>query len=95
MEVDDNGFISAILYYGSRDKSIIVWDLTSKSEKRRTSLSDGEYVLFGIATDVSVTNGKIKPRLFGRNHFISAIDVSSDGEYVLSADWDGFCAYGM
>ena len=41
---------------GSRDKSIFVWDLTSKSEKRRTSLS-------GIETDVSVTNAK-KRRLY-------------------------------
>ena len=34
---------------GSRDKSIIVWDLTSKNEKRRTSLSDGEYQMYCLA----------------------------------------------
>jgi guanine nucleotide-binding protein subunit beta-2-like 1 protein len=65
---------------GSRDKTIIIWDLDSKSIEKKTSLS---------CETVCITRGKMVRRLRGHNHFISDIDVSSNGDYVLSASWDG------
>jgi len=60
----------------SRDKSIIIWDLTSKKIHSMHSKT------------TNVVEGKMVKRLKGHNHFISDIDVSSDGNYVISASWD-------
>jgi len=67
---------------GSRDKSIIIWDLTTKTSMRSR-------MGMGMSCDVRITEGKMVRRLKGHNHFISDIDVSTDGNYVLSASWDG------
>lgn len=62
-----------IILTGSRDKSIIVWELkTSRNE------NDGR----------NVVEGRMKRRLSGHAHFIQDIDISSDRQYALSSSWD-------
>eukprot|EP01084_Bolivina_argentea_P194935 334541_1 len=65
---------------GSRDKTIIIWDLKTKTINKKTSL---------INNKITITNGKMLKKLKGHNHFISCIDISSDSNYILSSSWDG------
>jgi len=53
---------------GSRDKSLIVWDLTREDAKNY---------------------GAPKKSLVGHAHFVEDVVISSDGQYALSASWDG------
>lgn len=65
-----------LLVSGSRDKSIIVWELETEVERTNNNQEKVNIV------------GKMKKRLVGHNHFISDISVSSDKQYCLSASWD-------
>jgi guanine nucleotide-binding protein subunit beta-2-like 1 protein len=65
-----------MLLSGSRDCTIIVWELTRKEEDK------------GGDQYVRIVEGKMLRRLCGHNHFISDIDISSDRQYALSASWD-------
>lgn len=56
-----------VLVSASRDKSLLVWDLTRQ---------EGEY-------------GRPRRSLHGHNHFVSDVCLSSDGQFALSASWDG------
>merc|ERR1719367_2716561 len=38
-------------------------------------------------TEQNVT-GKVKKRLVGHHHIVQDLDLSSDGQYALSASWD-------
>ena len=64
-----------ILLSGSRDKSIVVWQL----ERKKTNNIEGPY---------EEVTGKMLRRLTGHNGFIQDIDISSDCQYCLSASWD-------
>jgi len=66
-----------LLLTGSRDKSIIVWNLERKTTIDRSGAQRNEVY------------GKMRRRLVGHNHFISDIDLSADRQYALSASWDG------
>jgi guanine nucleotide-binding protein subunit beta-2-like 1 protein len=59
----------------SRDKSIIVWDLTKKGD-------DGD------GSDV-VSYGAARRALRGHSHYVSDVVISSDGQFALSGSWDG------
>ena len=69
---DEDGEI--ILISGSRDKSIIIWDLNLNVEEEQ----DKENVLAG------------RPRksLLGHNHFVSSLALSSDCSKLVSGSWD-------
>jgi len=66
-----------LLVTGSRDKTIIVWNLERKVTYERNGAQRNEVI------------GKMKRRLTGHNHFISDIDLSVDRQYALSSSWDG------
>jgi guanine nucleotide-binding protein subunit beta-2-like 1 protein len=71
-----NGWVTAlatthenpdIVLSASRDRSIIVWNLTRQESEYGTQLR----------------------RLQGHNHFVQDVTISSDGQFALSASWDG------
>jgi len=67
-----------LLLSGSRDKSIVVWNL------ERTTVAEDR-----LHAATNKIDGKMKRRLVGHNHFISDIDLSGDRQYALSSSWDG------
>jgi len=66
-----------MLVSGSRDKTIVVWNLETKTEMNNNNEEKITIV------------GKMEKRLVGHNHFISDLCVSSDKQYCLSSSWDG------
>jgi guanine nucleotide-binding protein subunit beta-2-like 1 protein len=56
-----------LLLSGSRDKTLMTWNLTKGQEKYGLPLHS----------------------LHGHSHFIQDIVISSDGQFALSASWDG------
>jgi guanine nucleotide-binding protein subunit beta-2-like 1 protein len=61
-----------VLVTGSRDKTVITWNLKSEDEE---SANDG---LFGYPAK----------GLTGHNHFVTDLTMSSDNNYVISSSWD-------
>ena len=59
----------------SRDRSIIVWDLTQKGDDVEAS----EVVSYGAP----------RRSLIGHSHYVSDVVISSDGQFALSGSWDG------
>ncbi|PKA62913.1 Guanine nucleotide-binding protein subunit beta-like protein A [Apostasia shenzhenica] len=59
----------------SRDKSILVWDLT----RAEAPVSDGAPASAGVP----------RRRLTGHSHFVQDVVLSSDGQFALSGSWDG------
>lgn len=59
----------------SRDKTIIVWDLTQKGE----DVDDSDVVSYGVP----------RRSLNGHSHYVSDVVISSDGQFALSGSWDG------
>jgi guanine nucleotide-binding protein subunit beta-2-like 1 protein len=57
----------------SRDKSIIVWQLT------REEAEDPKHAKYGFP----------KKRLTGHSHYVQDVAISSDGQFALSGSWDG------
>lgn len=64
---------SDLLISGSRDKSIIVWNL-----KNVENTEGNENETYGVPDKL----------LTGHNHFISDLSLSSDNGYLLSSSWD-------
>jgi len=68
-----NGWVTSICYKsnvlitGSRDKSLLVWDLVDSAEEF----------------------ARPKRRLTGHSHFVQEVCLSVDGQFALSASWDG------
>jgi len=65
-----------LLVSGSRDKSLIVWDLDLEG---------------GVSTKEGVEEryiGKPLKSMKGHNHFVSSLAITSDNKYVLSGSWD-------
>mmetsp|Transcript_8493 Transcript_8493/g.21440 ORF Transcript_8493/g.21440 Transcript_8493/m.21440 type:complete len:341 (+) Transcript_8493:66-1088(+) len=58
---------TSVLLSGSRDKTIIIWNLTR------------EHGSYGVP----------RKSLQGHAHFVSDVQVSSDGQFALSGSWDG------
>jgi len=61
------------LISGSRDRTLIIWDLN-------TNVSDG---------DDEKDWGQPRKVMTGHSHFISDLDLSQDSRYCLSSSWDG------
>ena len=67
---------SPYIVSASRDKSVLVWDLSNPAP----SPADG-----------TVANEYATPyrRLTGHGHFVQDVVLSSDGQFALSGSWDG------
>jgi guanine nucleotide-binding protein subunit beta-2-like 1 protein len=70
--IDNSPFIVS----SSRDKSLLVWDLTNPVHSTPDS---------GAAADYGVPFR----RLTGHSHFVQDVVLSSDGQFALSGSWDG------
>ncbi|RLM98837.1 uncharacterized protein C2845_PM06G01450 [Panicum miliaceum] len=70
--IDNSPFIVS----SSRDKSVLVWDLTNPVHSTPES---------GAAADYGVPFR----RLTGHSHFVQDVVLSSDGQFALSGSWDG------
>jgi len=68
-ETDHNMVLSA-----SRDKTVLVWDLTDNAMATADNLSD-----YGVPMR----------SLNGHSHFVEDVVISSDGQFALSGSWDG------
>lgn len=66
-----------MLISASRDKTLLVWNLSSD---HTTGEPDG---INGISC------GKPVRSLKGHGHFVQDVVISSDGQFALSASWDG------
>jgi guanine nucleotide-binding protein subunit beta-2-like 1 protein len=72
---------SPLLLSGSRDKSIIQWELNF----------EGVQVVIKDDEDKDVTKtlvGKPLKSLHGHNHFVSSLALNSDGTKLVSGSWD-------
>ncbi|XP_052156099.1 guanine nucleotide-binding protein subunit beta-like protein B [Oryza glaberrima] len=72
--IDNSPFIVS----SSRDKSLLVWDITNPSS--------------AVATDPEAAPpeyGVSYRRLTGHSHFVQDVVLSSDGQFALSGSWDG------
>lgn len=62
-----------LLLSASRDKTIIAWQLTRDQHGER----EGESYGFAVKS------------LIGHSHFVEDVVISTDGQFCLSASWDG------
>ena len=60
-------FKNGVLVTGSRDKSILIWDIVNTAEEFAHP----------------------KRRLTGHSHFVEDVCLSVDGQFALTASWDG------
>jgi guanine nucleotide-binding protein subunit beta-2-like 1 protein len=58
----------------SRDRSVMVWNLTGGSQTDEPEMNSCGYALRALR---------------GHNHFVSDVVISSDGQFALSGSWDG------
>uniref|UniRef100_A0ACD5T7N7 Uncharacterized protein n=1 Tax=Avena sativa TaxID=4498 RepID=A0ACD5T7N7_AVESA len=67
---------SPYIVSASRDKSVLVWDLTNPAPSPADDTVGNEYAV---------------PfrRLTGHGHFVQDVVLSSDGQFALSGSWDG------
>lgn len=65
-----------LLLSSSRDKSVVVWQLTHGSGSGQAIGEDNPY-------------GFARRALRGHSHFVSDVVISSDGAFCLSSSWDG------
>ncbi|WVZ69245.1 hypothetical protein U9M48_018060 [Paspalum notatum var. saurae] len=70
--IDNSPFIVS----SSRDKSLLVWDLTSPVQVAGDGTAAADY-------------GVPFRRLTGHAHFVQDVVLSSDGQFALSGSWDG------
>lgn len=65
-----------LLISGSRDKSIIVWDLNLEEQANADEKPE------------DLKCGKPKKSLHGHNHFVSSLALNRDGKKLISGSWD-------
>ena len=65
-----------LLISGSRDKSLIIWDLDLEGSVQEEVDSKEERLV-----------GKPLKSLTGHNHFVSCLSITSDNKHVLSGSW--------
>ncbi|KAF8696055.1 hypothetical protein HU200_036943 [Digitaria exilis] len=70
--IDNSPFIVS----SSRDKSVLVWDLTNPVQAAGDGTTTADY-------------GVPFRRLTGHSHFVQDVVLSSDGQFALSGSWDG------
>ncbi|XP_038986076.1 guanine nucleotide-binding protein subunit beta-like protein A [Phoenix dactylifera] len=68
---------SDMIVSSSRDKSVLVWNLTK----------DSPVAVAGDSAGASY--GVPRRRLTGHSHFVEDVVLSSDGQFALSGSWDG------
>ncbi|XP_042423043.1 guanine nucleotide-binding protein subunit beta-like protein isoform X1 [Zingiber officinale] len=68
---------SDMIVSSSRDKSLLVWNLTKDSPTSGVDGSGEGY--YGVP----------RRRLTGHSHFVQDVALSSDGQFALSGSWDG------
>jgi guanine nucleotide-binding protein subunit beta-2-like 1 protein len=76
---DENG--KPLLVSGSRDRSLIVWNLNL--DDREEILADNNEV-----SDYKV--GKPSKALKGHSHFVSSLSMARDSKHVVSGSWGRF-----
>ncbi|XP_074575555.1 small ribosomal subunit protein RACK1-like [Curcuma longa] len=69
---------SDMLVSSSRDKSVLVWQLTKDAAAAVVDGSGG-----------GSSYGVPRRRLTGHSHFVEDVVLSSDGQFALSGSWDG------
>ncbi|KAK1302608.1 hypothetical protein QJS10_CPA01g01427 [Acorus calamus] len=67
---------SDMIVSSSRDKSVLVWNLSQKDTSNVIDVAKSDY---GVA----------RRRLTGHSHFVQDVVLSSDGQFALSGSWDG------
>jgi guanine nucleotide-binding protein subunit beta-2-like 1 protein len=67
---------SPLIVSSSRDKSLLVWDLTNPVQAAGDGTTTADY-------------GVPFRRLTGHSHFVQDVVLSSDGQFALSGSWDG------
>lgn len=82
---------SILLLSGSRDKSIIQWNLDMENPQdikgeRVQKDNNGEEVTVDAVIDKRL--GKPFKSLHGHSHFVSGLSLSSDSKKLLSSSWD-------
>lgn len=79
-----------MLLSGSRDKSLIIWDLYASLQFTSYSTIQIWYWRSAIlcSTRDEINFGVPKRSLHGHEHIVSDCVISSDGAYALSASWD-------
>ena len=83
----ENG--APLLISGSRDKSIIKWQLTLDSPKEIIIKLDEEDVEEGQPTEIrKYLVGQPLKSFHGHNHFVSSLALNSDNTKLVSASWD-------
>ena len=65
-----------LLISGSRDKSLISWDLNLEGALQEELDTKEERLV-----------GKPLKSLTGHNHFVSCLSITNDNKYVLSGSW--------
>ncbi|KAG6507501.1 hypothetical protein ZIOFF_032850 [Zingiber officinale] len=69
---------SDMIVSSSRDKSVLVWQLTKDAPAAAVDGSGG-----------GSSYGVPRRRLTGHSHFVQDVVLSSDGQFALSGSWDG------
>ena len=77
----ENSDESPLLLSGSRDKSIIQWELNFEGTK--ISYKDDQ-----DNTKEKILVGKPLKSLHGHNHFVSSLALNSDNTKLVSGSWD-------
>ena len=84
---DENG--APLLISGSRDKSIIKWQLHFDEPKEVVIKLDKEEVEEGQPNEIKkYIVGKPLKSLHGHNHFVSSLALNSDSTKLVSGSWD-------
>ena len=84
---DENG--APLLISGSRDKSIIKWQLHINEPKEVIIKLDEDDVEEGQPTEIKkYLVGKPLKSFHGHNHFISSLALNSDSTKLISSSWD-------
>ena len=84
---DEKG--APLLISGSRDRSIIKWQLHFDEPKEVTIKLDDADVEEGQPTEIKkYIVGKPLKSLHGHNHFVSSLALNSDSTKLVSGSWD-------
>ena len=71
-----------LLISGSRDRTLIVWNLDLENDEVQFDSSDKEI------KKAERKVGKPLKSLKGHSHFVSSVNISKDNNFVVSSSWD-------
>jgi guanine nucleotide-binding protein subunit beta-2-like 1 protein len=77
---DANGY--PLLISGSRDRTLIVWNLDLENEEVQQNNDEKEI------PQSEKKIGKPLKSLKGHSHFVSSVSISKDNNFVISSSWD-------